>query len=157
MTFAYLRPLRTRERDVAFARACFIGPRRPPDAYLQARTIVFNRPRMKQIRIRQRVSGFLCTQRFEWPGWLDFAVPRELPSNTPPIPQRSRAKPLPSGYPNALNHKNRKGLSCKNEVDSIPSGKLKGRNAASSLTSRVLMFYWQAVCLRICVSHSENV
>lgn len=36
---------------------------------------------------------------------------------------------LPSGHPDALNHKNRKGLSCKNGVDSIPSGKLKGRDA----------------------------
>lgn len=100
-------------------------------------TIVFNRPRIKQIHIHPKSThvcvdengGFLCAQRFDWPGWLDFAVPCELPSNTPPILQRSPTNSLPSGHPDALNHKNRKGLSCKNGVDSIPSGKLKGRDA----------------------------
>ncbi len=59
-----------------------------------------------------RMIGFCCSV------WITI-------QHTP----NSTTNSLPSGHPNALNHKNRKGLSCKNGVDSIPSGKLKGRDA----------------------------
>lgn len=107
-------------------------------------------------------AGFLCAQRFDWPGWLDFAVPCELPFNTPPILQRSPTNSLPSGHPDALNHKNRKGLSCKNGVDSIPSGKLKGRDAFSlSLSPLECWWFIGEPCVSALVSsvsrNSENI
>ncbi len=51
----------------------FLCPRRPAESYLQACTIVFNRPRIKQIHIHPKSTHvcvdengcFLCAQRFD--------------------------------------------------------------------------------------------